>query len=172
MQPAQPGRARVPAPSKTFNIAGLDCSFAIIPDPELRKKFDAARRGLVGGVNLFGLLGAQAAYKEGQPWLDALLIYLQANRDLVYDYIQKNLPGIHMVKSEGTYLAWLDCRQAGIPGNPYEFFLQRGRVAMNDGCAFGPGGNGFLRLNFGCPRSMLLEGLERMRRALETIHSS
>lgn len=154
------------APSKTYNLAGLKCSMAIIPDPKLRKKYQQARKGLVGGVNLMGLVAAQAAYRDGQEWLDQLLVYLEANRDALYDYLQRELPEIHMAKPEGTYLAWLDCRQAAIDGNPYEFFLKEARVALNDGVTFGPGGEGFVRLNFGCARSLLLQALQQMKTAL------
>lgn len=155
------------APSKTFNIAGLACSVAIIQDPELRRQFRAAGRGLTHGVNLFGLVSARAAYSEGQEWLDQLLPYLQANRDWLYNFVKNELPGVRMFRTEGTYLAWLDCRQAdkaGLP--PGQFFLEKARVALVDGSAFGAGGDGFVRLNFGCPRSMLQEALCRMRSAL------
>ena len=154
------------APSKTFNIAGLEFSFAVIQNPELRKQFQHAHKGLVGGINLMGWVAALAAYQDGQDWLDQLLVYLQANRDFLYEMVQSKLPGVHITLPEGTYLAWLDCRQAEIPGNPYEFFLQKARVALNDGKTFGKGGEGFVRLNFGCPRRMLAEGLERMKAAL------
>ena len=154
------------APTKTFNIAGLQCSIVIIPNPELRQKYQAARQGLVAWVNLMGLLAAQVAYRDGQDWLDQLLVYLEANRDDLHEYVQRELPGITMTKPEGTYLAWLDCRRSGIEGSPYDFFLQQARVALSDGAAFGSGGEGFVRLNFGCPRSILVEALERMKKAL------
>lgn len=154
------------APSKTFNIAGLEFSFAVIQNPELRKRFQHANKGLVGSINLMGWVAALAAYRDGQEWLDQVLKYLEANRDFLYETVQKKLPNIRMSKPEGTYLAWLDCRGAGIPGSPYEFFLEKARVALNDGKTFGRGGEGFVRLNFGCPRSILAEGLERMRTAL------
>ena len=112
-----------------------------------------------------GQTAALAAYQHGQEWLDQVLVYLQANRDYLADFVQQQMPGIHMGLPEGTYLAWLDCRQAGIPGNPYQFFLQKARVALNDGETFGRGGAGFVRLNFGCPRSILEEALDRMRTA-------
>ena len=89
-----------------------------------------------------------------------------ANLDWLIQYVEVHLPGITMSRPEGTYLAWLNCREAGIPGNPHEFFLQRAKVAVNDGAKFGRGGEGFVRLNFACPRSMLAEALERMERAL------
>ncbi len=154
------------APTKTFNLAGLQCSIAIVPNPELRQKYQEARKGLVAWVNVMGLLAAQVAYREGQDWLDQLLAYLEANRDYLYDYVQSEMPGVTMARPEATYLAWLDCRQAGIDGNACEFFLQKARVALVDGAMFGPGGEGFLRLNFGCSRALLAEALERMKRAL------
>jgi len=154
------------APSKTFNIAGLEFSFAVIQNPELRKHFQHAHQGLVGGINLMGWTAALAAYLEGQDWLDQLLVYLQANRDFLYEALARELPAIKMSKPEGTYLAWLDCREAGIQGSPNEFFLQKARVALNDGKTFGKGGEGFVRLNFGCPRSLLEEGLERIKKSL------
>ena len=157
------------APSKTFNIAGLHCSFAVIPDAELRKRYLAARRGIVDSVNLLGYTAALAAYQEGQPWLTALLRYLEANRDFVVAFVEQHMPGVTVVSPEGTYLAWLDCRSAGIPGNAHDFFLNEASVAMNDGATFGPGGEGFVRLNFGCPRALLVEGLERMRTALNQV---
>jgi cystathionine beta-lyase len=154
------------APSKTFNLPGLKFSFAIIQNPELRKRYQRAGRALVGWINIFGWTAALAAYQEGQDWLDQLLVYLQANRDFLSAYLRREIPGVAMREPEGTYLAWLDCRHAGIPGNPYEFFLEKARVAFNDGKIFGSGGEGFVRLNFGCPRSMLVEALQRMKTAL------
>lgn len=153
------------APSKTFNLAGLQCSIAIIPNAELRQKYVEAKRGLVAWVNLMGQVAAQAAYRDGQEWLDQLLMYLEANRDYLDDFVRAELPGVRMAKPEGTYLAWLDCRDV-IDGNPYEFFLREAHVALSDGVAFGRGGEGFVRLNFGCPRSTLEEALRRIQRAI------
>jgi len=155
------------SPSKTFNLAGLQCSFAVIQNPELRQKYLAARKGLVPWVNLMGLVAAKAAYEQGQSWLDQVLVYLEANRDYLADFVRDELPGIAMAKPEATYLAWLDCRQTGMDGNPYRFFLEQGRIAFNDGATFGKGGEGFVRLNFGCPRSMLKECLMRMKEVME-----
>jgi cysteine-S-conjugate beta-lyase len=156
------------APSKTFNIAGLEASVAVIQDEGLRQQFENARLGLVGWVNLLGQIAMQAAYQDGESWLDALLTYLEGNRDYLVDTIERQLPGVELARPEGTYLAWLDCRQAGIEGKPSEFFLKHARVAMNDGAWFGKGGEGFVRLNFGCPRPMLVDALERMKEALNT----
>ena len=156
------------APSKTFNLPGLKCSVAIIPNASLREKFVAAQLDLVRAVNILGYTATLAAYRDGQPWLDELLRYLEANRDFVAEFVRTKLPGVSMAAPEATYLAWLDCREAALPDDdPYTFFLERARVALNDGKAFGRGGEGFVRLNFGCPRSILTEALERMRRALD-----
>src|SRR5262252_6326242 len=155
------------APSKTFNLAGLKCSVAIIPNAALRERFVNGRIDLVQTVNVFGYTAAFAAYRDGQPWLDELLRYLEANRDFVADYVKAHLPGISATRPEGTYLAWVDCREARLPNDdPHTFFLERARVALNDGAAFGKPGRGFARLNFGCPRSLLTEGLDRIRRSL------
>lgn len=154
------------APSKTFNLAGLQFSIAIIQNAELRKQFLAARKGIVPWVNLMGLVAAQAAYCSGQEWLDQLLIYLEGNRDFLQKFILQELPSIRIGPVEGTYLAWLDCREAGIEGSPYQFFLDQARVAFNDGATFGNGGEGFIRVNFGCSRGLLEETLERMKQAL------
>ena len=156
------------APSKTFNIAGLQCSFAIVQNAALRNKLRHAGEGLVGWVNSMGLVAGLAAYRDGQEWLDQLLAYLEGNRDFLFDTVQAELPGIHMAKPEGTYLAWLDCRDADLGQNPYEFFLKQARVALNDGATFGAGGEGFVRLNFGCPRATLVEALEKMKQALSS----
>ncbi|MGW8251495.1 MAG: aminotransferase class I/II-fold pyridoxal phosphate-dependent enzyme, partial [Anaerolineales bacterium] len=112
------------------------------------------------------------AYQQGQEWLDQLLVYLQDNRDFLCETVNRELPGVSMVCPQGTYLAWLDCRASAanqeIDGqrDPYAFFLQRARVALNSGAMFGSGGEGFVRLNFACPRSLLAEALERMKSAL------
>jgi len=158
------------APSKTFNLAGLKCSVAVIPDARLRERFLAQKLDLVHGLNVFGFTAALAAYRDGQAWLDELLRYLEANRDFMHEYVRANLSGVTMSPPEATYLAWLDCREAPIlGGDPWTFFLERAKVALNDGAAFGAGGKGFVRLNFACPRSTLQEGLERMRGALAAL---
>lgn len=155
------------APSKTFNIAGLEASVAVIENDELRQKFEGARQGLVGWVNLLGQVAMQASYEYGEPWLEALLEYLQANREYVNAFVNQQLPGVSMLKPQGTYLAWLDCRAAGIDGKPNEFFLENAKVALNDGGWFGRGGEGHIRFNFGCPRSQIVEALGKMKSALE-----
>lgn len=153
------------APSKTYNIAGLECSFAIVSNPDLRAKLQNGREGMIGFVNLLGQTAALAAYRDGQEWLDALMVYLKGNLDVLYHFVKNELPGINMAYPESTYLAWLDCRGTGLD-DPYTFFLKNARVAVNDGREFGNGGAGFVRLNFGCPRAQLEEALERMKTAL------
>jgi cysteine-S-conjugate beta-lyase len=155
------------APSKTFNLAGLKCSVAIIPDQRLRERFVATQLDLVRAVNTLGYTAMVAGYRDGQPWLDELLRYLEANRDVLVEYVRAHLPGVTLAAPEGLYLAWLDCRGARLPNDdPYTFFLERARVGLNDGRDFGHGGVGFVRLNFACPRATLVEALERMHRAL------
>ncbi len=157
------------APSKTYNIAGLGASFAVIPNEELRTRFHNACCGLVGEANILGIDAAAAAYQDGQPWLDELIAYLESNRDYLSSYIREQLPSIHMGKPEGTYLAWLNCREAVPEEKPSEFFLREAKVAMNDGGTFGKGGDGFVRLNFGCPRSMLTQALEAIKAVLARV---
>ncbi|WP_044190015.1 MalY/PatB family protein [Hyalangium minutum] len=154
------------SPSKTFNLAGLKMAFAVIPDAQLRQRFLAARADMLPSPNILGGVAMQAAYRQGQPWLRELREYLEAQRGFLVDFVSRHLPGVRMVAPEGTYLAWLDCREAGLPGNATTFFLEQARVALSPGESFGPGGEGCVRLNFGCTRAHLSEGLERMRQAM------
>ena len=157
------------SPTKTFNIAGLQCSFAIVPNEKLRQKLQGSMRGLVMWVNLIGLNAALAAYRDGQEWLDQVLAYMELNRDFLFDYVHNQLPELSMAKPEGTYLAWLDCRNTAIQGNPFEFLLKEARVAFNDGMTFGGGGEGFVRLNFACSRQVLSQALDRVKDAVRKV---
>jgi cystathionine beta-lyase len=157
------------APSKTYNLAGLHCGFAIIQNSKLRRTWQTFSSGLIPGVNIMGHTAALAAFRSGQKWLDQVLDYLKGNRDYLAQYIKEKLSCIRMTKMEATYLAWLDCRDAGIPGNPFEFFLREAKVALNDGVTFGRGGEGFVRLNFACSRKILAEALDRMSNALQKL---
>ncbi len=154
------------SPAKSFNVAGIPFAFAVISDPRLRTRYEGAKMGLVPGPGVMGYIAAVAAFRDGDPWLDELVEYLRANRDVAAEFVREELPGVAMTPLEGTYLAWLDCRGAGIDGNPHELLLEKGRLATVDGAMFGPGGEGFVRLNLACPRTMLTEGLQRIRRAL------
>jgi cysteine-S-conjugate beta-lyase len=157
------------SPSKTFNLAGLKSSFAIIGDPALREAWMKGSQGLIPHVNIMGLTAAQAAFTHGQDWLDQCLLYLDGNRRFLEECVHEKLPSLRMTKMEATYLAWLDCRQSGIPDNAFDFFLRESRVALNDGNECGTGGKGFVRLNFACSRMILVEALDRMARALERL---
>jgi cystathionine beta-lyase len=157
------------APSKTYNLAGLRCGFAIIQNGDLGKTWKKTSLGLNPGLNIMGQVAALAGYKEGQEWLDQVLAYLTGNRDFLYRCIPEKLPGVRMTRMEATYLAWLDCRQAGIAGNPFQFFLKEAGVALNDGVEFGREGEGYVRLNFACPRVILTEAIDRMAAALRRL---
>lgn len=157
------------APSKTFNIAGLECSVAIIPNEELRKNYQNSTCGMVHGVNILGLTAGLAAYRDGEEWYQELMKVLEKNRNDLVGFIGDEMPAISTTTPEGTYLAWLDCRNTGIPGNPQQFFLEKAKVALNDGADFGQGGNGFVRFNFGTTPSRMMEALRRMAGSLKSI---
>jgi len=151
------------APSKTFNLAGLGCAFAIIPSEPLRRRFVQAKAGIVPMINPFAYLAAAVAYRDCCDWRRALLDYLRGNRDTLAGALTAMPGGLTMAPVEGTYLAWIDVRRTGIE-EPVRFFEEAG-VGLQDGREFD--GPGFVRMNFGCPRAVLREGLRRMRRALE-----
>ena len=162
------------APSKTFNIPGLFCAFAIIPNQDLFDRYKKTVERMTLHVNSLGFAGAQAAFSgECEDWLAELLQYLTANRDFLVRFVESELPGIKVTVPDATYLAWLDCnalvRDGRINDTPAKFFLDQARVALNPGADFGPGGEGFVRLNFGCPRSTLVKALERMKAALKRL---
>ena len=149
------------AASKTFNIAGLSCSLAIIKDPAVRAKLAKKGKGLVSTPNLLGFTATEAAFTGGADWLDAQMAYLNQNLEFLIDYLPK-LPGLKMLKPEATFLAWIDCRETGLE-DPFQHFLDNG-VALSNGKDFGM--PGFVRLNFGCPMSQLEAALDKMRQAL------
>lgn len=156
------------APSKTFNLAGLATSVTIIPDRKMREAFHRSMAGLVIGGNLLGYTAMEAAYSNGEEWLKSQLKYLEDNRDYAVEYINKDIPGISVKKPEGTYLLWLDCRGLGLKDTDLQkFFVEEARVALNPGISFGKGGEGFMRMNIACPRSLLEEGLQRIKRAVD-----
>ncbi|PLR39164.1 aspartate aminotransferase [Chimaeribacter coloradensis] len=152
------------APSKTFNLAGLGASFAIIANPALRHRFKQQRRGVVPHVDILAYVAATAAYRDGEAWLAAQLDYLRDNRDLVMARINA-LPGLRMLPLEATYLAWIDASALPVE-SPYHFFLAAG-VGLTDGAGFGDAR--FVRLNFGCPRALLDEALTRIERAVAAL---
>jgi cystathionine beta-lyase len=150
------------APSKTCNIAGLGCGFAVIPSPELRHRFLRVTEGIVPYVNALGYTAALAAYRDSRDWQARLIDYLRGNLALVEESVRR-MPGLAMHHPEATYLAWIDCRNLGVK-KPAAFFEDAG-VGLSDGSSFG--GEGFVRLNFGCPRPLLRQALERMASALK-----
>ncbi len=159
------------APSKTFNTAGLFCAFAIIPNADLREKFKVANEQVTGHVSSMGLIAAETAFSGVcDDWLAELLPYLKSNRDFMAEYLIENFPDLRFTIPNATYLAWLDfseyVKSGKIEGSPFDFFLQESRVAFTDGKLFGEGCENIVRLNFACPRSMLADGLERMRKAV------
>jgi cystathionine beta-lyase len=154
------------APSKTFNLAGLHLGMAISANTDLIKALDEKAEMTMSIPNALAYTAATAAYKDGQPWLDDLLVYLRANREYVIDYVREHLPGVRVTRSEGTYLSWLDCNDLNLDEQPFDLLLREAKVALINGANYGPGGSGFARLNYGCPRSQLTEALDRIRGVL------
>ena len=150
------------APSKTYNLPGLACAYSVIENTKLRAQFQKTIRGIITEVNCFGYAGITAAYDHGEPWRQALLAYLKNNYDLIFDFIRKEIPEITFRPMESTYLAWLDVSKLGIK-DPVKHFEKHG-VGLSDGTPFD--GHQHLRLNFGCPHSRLVEGLEKIKAAL------
>lgn len=158
------------APSKTFNLAGLAASSIIIPNKRLRERFNEARAAIMPGPNLFGFTAMEAAYLYGDEWLEEMLEYLQGNLDMVLSYFEKNIPGIKIIKPQGTYLIWLDCRALGLDDMALrDFMRQKAKVGLDDGFLFGTGGSGFQRMNIACPRSILEEALSRLKTAVDCL---
>lgn len=157
------------APSKTFNLAGLQASVTIIKNKELRQKFDdTLKRQGYFSLNTFGIIGMEAAYRDGEVWLEDLLDYLQENKDYALSFLQESLPEITCIEPEGTYLLWLDCRKLGLSDQELRTqLLQKGKLALEPGTKYGMGGEGFVRMNIACPKDHLIEGLNRLKKALK-----
>ncbi|MCU5775909.1 PatB family C-S lyase [Erwiniaceae bacterium BAC15a-03b] len=152
------------SPSKTFNIAGLGASLAIIPDKDLRERFKRVRKGIVPDVDILALVAATAAWRDGQPWLDAQLDYLRENRDLLVARVNA-LDGLSMVAPEGSYLGWIDAHKLSV-ASPAIWFEKHG-LGFSPGRDFGD--DAFVRFNFGCTRATLNEAISRMERAVSTL---
>ncbi|MEN8701457.1 MalY/PatB family protein [Bacillus infantis] len=155
------------APSKTFNIAGLQSSAVIIPNEQLRDKFKSiqAQQGFFT-LNIFGITALEAAYRHGRDWLDQLLTYLQANYEIARSFIERELPPVKVMDLEATYLMWLDCRELSLPDKDLNSrLIEKGKIALEPGTKYGPGGEGFVRMNIACPRDTLEEGLKRLKLA-------
>ena len=152
---------------KAFNIPGLRTAIAHFGSAELQKRFNKVfPRHIRGGLGLFGLYASMTAWRWAQPWLDEVMPYLAANRDFAAATLAERIPEIGFVMPEATYLAWLDCRALDLLGSPAAHFIREGQVALSDGRHFGPGWDGFVRLNFATSRPLLNEVIDRMAKAL------
>lgn len=158
------------APSKTFNLAGFGVAVAIIPDKKMRDSFTKTMQGFVTSGNLIAYTAMKAAYSESDLWLSEQMAYLEKNRDFAIEYINNFIPGIKVLKPEGTYLLWLDCRNLNLNNKDLAtFMVEEARVGLNSGNWFGNGGEGFMRINMACPRAILEEGLKRIRDAVRKL---
>lgn len=156
------------APSKTYNVPGLGCSLAVIPDANLRRRFVAATAGIVAEVNILGYVACEAAFRHGEPWRQALLATLRRNRDTVVDFVKTRLPGVEIeAPIEATYLAWLKVKGLDLR-DPIAHFEAHG-VGLSEGRFFGAAPGEYVRLNFGCPRKTLDEALARLARAAQSV---
>jgi cystathionine beta-lyase len=159
------------APSKTFNLAGLSTSSVIISNPELRKSFNSIVEKLhVGNGNIFGTLASVSAYTDGEEWLDELLKYLNVNVDYVMDFSRDKIPEIFPLRTEATYMIWLDCRSLQMTGKELQsFFVKEAGVGMNEGSTFGPGGEGYMRMNLACPKKTVMRAMDQIEKAIKRI---
>lgn len=157
------------APSKTFNVAGLASSVVLIPNQELKEKYETILSTLhLENGNLFGHIAMEAGYSKGHKWLDELLQYLQGNIQLVDDFLKEHLPKIKLIKTEATYLLWLDCSELEYNCDELnDILINKAQLALNKGTMFGDEGENFMRLNIGCPRSILKLGLEKLKQTIK-----
>jgi len=155
------------APSKTFNLSGLAASSVIIENDSLRRKFNAQLDHLhIGGGNIFGNIASEQAYSHGDSYVDELMDYLALNIVILEKYVSDNLPKIKIIRPESTFLVWLDCNEMGLNDEELnKFFLHKAKVGMNPGKMFGAGGEGFMRMNIGCPAATLMQGLDQIKEA-------
>jgi len=158
------------APTKTFNLAGLQSAVVSVADPAWRARlFDTLRFSFMTNPNYFSRLAFETAYREGGPWLDALTSYLRGNLALVRDFAAASLPGLQPMRPDASFLVWIDAREVDERvGDVQQFFLREASVNMYSGRVYGPGGEGFIRLNIGCARSVLRSALGRMADAMRS----
>ncbi|MDE6716398.1 MAG: aminotransferase class I/II-fold pyridoxal phosphate-dependent enzyme, partial [Muribaculaceae bacterium] len=159
------------APSKTFNIPGFVSSWCVVKNPEMRRHFfDWLESKELNGVNITSVVATEAAYNKGEEWLAQAKEYLADNIRFVSEYLRDNVPGINMVQPEATFLVWLDCRALGLSHKALlDLFINKARLALNDGAMFGNEGFGFMRMNVASPRSVLRQALMQLRDALNDI---
>lgn len=161
------------APSKTFNLAGLQASALIIPNKAVRTKIQKvfARQGAFT-LNRLGIAAMEAAYRHGHEWLDEAIDYIQKNNRLVKKYVEAEIPELTAMEPEGSYLVWIDCRKLGLSDKELLALFLDGGIALGNGAKYGPGGEGFIRINVACPRSLVQDGVERMKKAVDSMKSS
>ena len=159
------------APSKAFNMPGLGSSYAITVNEDIRRKFQTfMEAGEFSEGHLLAYIGTAAAYMHGEEWLEQLLGYLKGNIDFTGNYLKEHVPGIGMIRPQASYLIFLDCRALGLPQEELtKFFAEKARLALNDGTMFGKPGEGFMRLNVGCPRSVLEQALRQLADAVKLL---
>lgn len=159
------------APSKTFNLAGIQVSNIIIPDRKLRTEYEIERHNIgISRLNVFASSACTAAYNHGQQWLIELLKYLEDNKNFAINYINNNLPQINIHEPEGTYMLWLDFRSLGLTDEEiHNLIFNEAKIILNEGYTFGQGGEGFQRMNIACPRDIIKEALDRIKTVLEKI---
>jgi cysteine-S-conjugate beta-lyase len=157
------------APNKTFNIPGLGLSALIVPNAEQRKNINQVFDSLhVRNTNPFSMVAFEAAYRGGDAWLKALMAYLEETRDFAAEYIAQHIPQIKMTKPEATYLLWLDCREFGMTDSQLrDFFVKQCKLGLSPGTAFGEAGSGFMRLNIGTQRQVIVDALFKLRKTLK-----
>ena len=156
------------APSKTFNMPGIQSSFAIVPDDTLRERFQTfMEAGEFCEGHLFAYIGCKAAFEHGEEWLEQMLAYIQGNIDFTEAYLKEHIPSIGMIRPQASYLVFLDCRALGLSQEELEhLFADKARLALNSGTMFGEPGRGFMRLNVGCPRQQLRKALQQLEMAV------
>lgn len=157
------------APSKTFNIAGIVSSYAIVPNDGIRSKFYSwLEANEFNEPNIFSPIATVAAFRNGEEWRKEMLHYVEGNINFAIDYIEKNIPGINPWRPQASFLLWLDCRALGLTHDELvDLFVNKAHLALNDGAMFGKEGSGFMRLNVGCPRSKIEEALKRLKAAVQ-----
>ena len=159
------------APSKAFNMPGLASAYAVAVNPDIRRRFqEFMEAGEFGEGHLLAYVGCAAAYREGEEWLAQLLDYLRGNIDYTEAFLRERIPAIGMIRPEASYLIFLDCRRLGLAQPELvNLFVDKAHLALNDGTMFGRGGEGFMRLNAGCPRSVLRRALEQLEAAVSQL---
>ena len=159
------------APSKTFNIAGIVSSYSIIPNESIRKQFHSfLEAGELNAGTIFAYTATEAAYTYGAEWLQQMRIYIIENVRYIDTYLKNNIPQIKVYQPQASFLVWLDCRDLNLSQPELvQLFEEKAGLLLNDGSMFGPGGEGYMRLNIGCPRSTLEEAMKALKKAISSL---